>query len=412
LPRNGSGTYSLPAGNPVVTGTVISSTVQNNTTSDIATALTNSIAKDGQTTPTANLPMGGFKLTGLGAGSVATDSAHLGQIQAQAYIYLGSVAGTNTITATTSPVTTAYASGQTYRFVAAGANTGAVTININSLGAKDVTKNGTAALISGDIISGAIYTLVYDGTRFQVFGMLGNLALTGNLSVAGASVGFNGASTRITADFTNATISTRAHLQTSTADGATRIGVLPNGTSTVSEFVAYNNADPTNAQSVNFTVTSTEARIQSTAFGTGTGSYLPLQFYTSGNKRAELDTTGNLRLNSTGGAIGYATGAGGTVTQATSKSTGVTLSRPTGQITMNNALLGNDTTVSFTLTNTVIAAGDILVMNHISGGTGGSYTLNAQCGAGSAVINVRNVTAGNLSEAIVIAFAVVRAVTS
>ena len=96
------------------------------------------------------------------------------------------------------------------------------------------------------------------------------------------------------------------------------------------------------------------------------------------------------------------------VYQAHAKSTGVTLSRPTGQITMNAAALNLDTTVSFTLTNTVIAANDMLVLNHISGGTAGSYLLNARCAAGSATIDVRNITAGSLSEAIVISFAVVR----
>ena len=58
MSRNGSGTYSLPAGNPVVTGTTISSTWANNTLSDIATALTGSLASDGQTTATGNLNMG------------------------------------------------------------------------------------------------------------------------------------------------------------------------------------------------------------------------------------------------------------------------------------------------------------------------------------------------------------------
>jgi hypothetical protein len=168
MPRNGSGTYSLPAGNPVVTGTTISSTTHNNTMSDVATALTNSLAKDGQTTPTANLPLGGFKFTGMGTGSASTDSATLGQIQAQAYLYLASVSGTDTITASTSPVTAAYAAGQTFRFVAAATNTGAVTININSLGAKSITKNGTTALAAGDITSGAAYQITYDGTQFQI----------------------------------------------------------------------------------------------------------------------------------------------------------------------------------------------------------------------------------------------------
>ena len=78
MSRNGSGTYTLPAGNPVVTGTTISSTWANNSLSDIATALTQSLAKDGQTTPTANIPMGSFKLTGLGAPTVAGDALAYG----------------------------------------------------------------------------------------------------------------------------------------------------------------------------------------------------------------------------------------------------------------------------------------------------------------------------------------------
>ena len=109
---------------------------------------------------------------------------------------------------------------------------------------------------------------------------------------------------------------------------------------------------------------------------------------------------------------GYITGEGGTVTQATSKATAVTLSKKCGQITMNAASLAADTTVTFTLTNTTIAATDLLVLNHDAGGTAGSYLLNAQCAAGSVSINVRNVTAGALAEAIVIGFAVIKAVTA
>ena len=140
----------------------------------------------------------------------------------------------------------------------------------------------------------------------------------------------------------------------------------------------------------------------------------PLQFGVNNTLVGQFTSTG---LAVTGtltsvGKLGYATGAGGTVTQATSKATGVTLSKSTGQITLNAAALASDTTVSFTLTNTVIEAGDILVMNHISAGTAGSYLLNAQSAAGSASINVRNITAGSLSEAIVIAFAVIKAVTA
>ena len=106
---------------------------------------------------------------------------------------------------------------------------------------------------------------------------------------------------------------------------------------------------------------------------------------------------------------GYIVGEGGTVAQSTSKSTAVTLNKRCGRITMNGAALAAATTVTFTLTNSTIAATDLLVLNHVSGGTAGSYLLNAQAAAGSASINVRNINGSSLSEAVVIGFAVVKA---
>lgn len=120
--------------------------------------------------------------------------------------------------------------------------------------------------------------------------------------------------------------------------------------------------------------------------------------------------TGTMTLAS--GTLGYAAGNGGTVAQGVSKATGVTLNKVSGAITMDAAALAANTTVSFTLTNSTIAAGDVLILNHSSAGTAGAYTLNAQCAAGSASINVRNVTAGSLSEAIVISFVVVKGATT
>jgi len=142
------------------------------------------------------------------------------------------------------------------------------------------------------------------------------------------------------------------------------------------------------------------------------GTY-QFRFYTSdGGTTVTLFDLNRPLLGSSGLAIGYAVGAGGTVSQATDKSTGVTLDAYTGQITMNGAALSGAAIVSFTLTNSRIASGDVLVLNHVSGGTLGAYTLNAACGSGSAVIYVRNSTAGSLSEAIVIRFAVIRGQTT
>lgn len=129
------------------------------------------------------------------------------------------------------------------------------------------------------------------------------------------------------------------------------------------------------------------------------------------NFTGQIDVV-QLQNSSPTGRMGFATGSGGAVTQSTNKATAVTLNTACGQITMNNASLAVDTIVSFTLNNTNIAATDILLMNHISGGTVGTYVFNAQCAAGSAVINVSNVVGGTLSEAIVIQFAIFKAVKS
>jgi len=106
--------------------------------------------------------------------------------------------------------------------------------------------------------------------------------------------------------------------------------------------------------------------------------------------------------------IGYTAAAQGSVTQATSKSTGVTLNKPVGVITMNNASLATATNVTFTLTNSFISANDTLILTLASGQTTpGSYNVFVNAlAAGSASITLRNISAGTLSEAIVVNFAI------
>ena len=109
------------------------------------------------------------------------------------------------------------------------------------------------------------------------------------------------------------------------------------------------------------------------------------------------------------GELGYTAAAQGTVTQATSKSTAVTLNKSAGQITMNNAALGATTNVVFTLNNSTISAKDVVLVN-VAGGTASNETYNCWVsghGAGSCSIVLRNISAGSLSEAVVINFAVI-----
>ena len=114
----------------------------------------------------------------------------------------------------------------------------------------------------------------------------------------------------------------------------------------------------------------------------------------------------------TGSGFGYVTGQGGAVTQATSKSTGVTLSKVCGEITMNAAALASGGIISFTCTNTTADPQDGVIVNHVSGGTLAAYNINARAGTNQIIFDVRNNTGGSLSEAIVLRFVIIKAVNA
>lgn len=107
--------------------------------------------------------------------------------------------------------------------------------------------------------------------------------------------------------------------------------------------------------------------------------------------------------------VGYGVGSGGTVTQATSKATAVTLNKPTGKITMNGAALAENTAVSFTLNCNAIAIPDTPIVTISSGATAGAYLVMVDAqGAGTCRISVRNMTGGSLSEAIVLQYNILK----
>jgi hypothetical protein len=110
--------------------------------------------------------------------------------------------------------------------------------------------------------------------------------------------------------------------------------------------------------------------------------------------------------------LGYAPAGQGTITQLTSKSTGVTLNKSMGRITMNAASLGAGTSVLFTLTNSKISAADVVVVSVSGGGTAGAYWpfVSSQA-AGSAVIGLYNNTVGPLLEPVIINFAIIHGQT-
>ena len=167
MARDGSGTYARTQPDYVF-NTVIDEAKVNSELNDIATEITNSIDKGGRTTWTGNQNAGSTKITALAVGTANTDSITLGQSQDGGFKYAAGT-GTDTITMGLSPAMTAYVAGQHFYFKqAAGANTGATTLNIDSVGAKAITKKGTTALAAGDIPASAMVHVVYDGTQFQL----------------------------------------------------------------------------------------------------------------------------------------------------------------------------------------------------------------------------------------------------
>lgn len=170
--------------------------------SDVANnGLSNCLTKDGQSTPTNNIPLAGFQLTNVGNATTRGAAPNAGQIQDGSLLTLGSVSGTDTITATTTPAITAYAAGQQFRFVAVGANTtSTVTLNINSIGAKNVTQLGASTLQPGMIQAGAVVTVTYDGTQFQAIGINNGANVVGNMRNGRMLVTAAGVSGTFTAD--------------------------------------------------------------------------------------------------------------------------------------------------------------------------------------------------------------------
>jgi hypothetical protein len=118
-------------------------------------------------------------------------------------------------------------------------------------------------------------------------------------------------------------------------------------------------------------------------------------------------------LDTTTTGLGFYTGAGGTAPAGATKATAFTLNKMCGQITTAADSLAHSTTVSATWTNSKIAATDVVIINHKSGGTIGAYLFNVSCGAGTATLYItNNQTSGTLSQELVLSFVVIKGVTS
>ena len=454
-------------------------------TNDMPGRLVFSTTADGASSPTermridsaGNVGIGGVSSTGVSVylrknvtgGTTAYGLAQNVQIQSDVTSTAGLFSSTFTTAASAFTLTNAT------HFAAIQGTLGAGSAITNQYGF-----NAQSSL-TGATNNYGFYGAIASGTgryNFYAAGTADNY-FAGNVQLA-TNLTFTGTGNRITGDFSNATVANRVMFQSSTTNGATQVGAIPNGTSAVATFAARNSSDPTNSGVFAVSVSSAEASLNSTINGTGT--YLPMTFYTGGSEKLRIQETsfnpasvGNyttiyspnlsfgggfsltdtnkagfylqdtggtinffsgqassdtaasrvkLQINTNGNIIstvggfivnavsglGYGTGSGGTVTQATSKSTSVTRNSPTGKITMNGAALAANTTVNFQVNNSVIGANDTVIVN-VAGGVGDFTAYQAWAwtgGGGYFLIALKNISAGSLSEAVVLNFAIIK----
>lgn len=217
---------------------------------------------------------------------------------------------------------------------------------------------------------------------------------------------------KIQGDFSNATLSNRTTFQTKVTNGATIITAIPNGTNTFTSVMVKNNNDDSNYVFGQIANRNDSITIDSSK--SGTANNVPLKLGISGSYPLVIGTDLSVLVQTPTG-LGYGIGAGGIVTQATSKSTAVTLNKPTGRITMNNASLAANTAITFQFTNSLIGASDnVLIHLREYGGSTEPYivtatTLNV---GGGAFITLINRGAVSLSEAVQLEFSVIKGATA
>ena len=160
-------------------GTKITALNHDTNDNDLATGINTCLTKDGQNAATANLNIGSYRLTATGDATAHTDAVNAGQIQDGGLIFQATDTGSaDTYVIALAPVVTEYVAGQIFHFKAGATSTGASTLNVNALGAKNIKKKNDQNIAAGDIEAGAIVSVVYDGTSFQMISQVGTSGMT------------------------------------------------------------------------------------------------------------------------------------------------------------------------------------------------------------------------------------------
>lgn len=234
-------------------------------------------------------------------------------------------------------------------------------------------------------------------------------ALVGPICING-DLEFTGTASRIRGDFSNATQANRVMFQTSTVNAQTALEVIPNGASNAALInISTSSADPANSSLAQIRAGLDVNDVRFSSARRGGGTYLPMTFYTGGVERMRIDSSGNVLVTSPA-LLGYGPGAGGTVVQSTSKSTAVTLNKPTGLISMHNETLAGGASVNFIIFNSLCSSLDTIV---VTVGDNANYIVSCVNVAGGAFrLRITNITGSALSEAISINFSIIKGAAS
>jgi len=309
------------------------------------------------------------------------------------------IGNSGTVASTTNIVTGAITTGltKTVNLATGGLAGSSTVINIGSV------LSTTSIIANGTIGVGGLITANAGVSSTSV-------SASNGVTITGGDLTLQGTNRKVIGDFSNSTLANRTVFVTGTADASTGIYAVPNGSSTGASWQAINNSAPTNASKI-LIATNGTTDVQLVSGINGSGTYLPMTFWSNGAGQVRLDTSGNFTVYGAGG-IGYGTGSGGTVTQGTSRVTGVTLDKTNGAITLFSATTTAATFTSFTVTNSTVAASDSVIVN-MKSGTADSYIITVSAVAtGSFRVQIYNVAAVAVAEAPVITFAVIKAVTA
>ena len=146
---------------------------------DLATGINTCINKTGANAFTGNANLGSQKIVSLADGTAHTDGVNAGQIQDGGLVFQANDTGSaNTYAIALAPVVTAYVAGQEFNFKAGNASSGASTLNVNGVGAKNIKKKNDQNIAAGDIEEDAIIKVLYDGTSFQMLSQTGTSGMT------------------------------------------------------------------------------------------------------------------------------------------------------------------------------------------------------------------------------------------